>query len=147
MIMIKTLSGLFALLALLAGCASVSIGPQAGGPVPAIVGAPGKAVVYIVRTRPDASYLTGTLVVDDQIVGSTHAGTYMRLEFAPGRHRIAGYGQDTGAIALDVQADRLYFVQHSVTGSWRAQSPHSFFTVLTESRGRAAMAGTVNAAG
>lgn len=143
----KTLLGLLAALALFAGCASVSTAPQAGGATPAIVGAQGKAVVYIVRTRPDTSYLTGTLVVDDQVVGSTHAGTYMRLELSPGRHRISGYGQDNGAITLDVQADRIYFVQHSVSGSWRAQSPHSFFTVLTEQRGRAAMAGTVNAAG
>jgi hypothetical protein len=146
MIMTKFLFGLFAVLALL-GCASMSTGPQAGGPAPQIVSTPGKAVVYIVRTRPDTSYLTGTLVVDERVVGSTYAGTYMRLELTPGRHRISGYGQDSGAITIDVQSDQIYFVQHSVSGSWRAQSPHSFFTVLSEARGRAALVGTVNAAG
>ena len=145
--MSKILLALFAALALFAGCTSLSVGPHAGGPTPQIVGAPGKAVLYIVRTRPDTSNLTGTLVVDGEVVGSTHAGTYMRLELSPGRHRISGYGHDNGAIALDLRPDSIYFVQHSVSGSWREQSPHSFFTVLTEQRGRAAMAGAVNAAG
>jgi hypothetical protein len=147
MIMTKSVFALLGLLALLAGCSTMSTGPQAGGPVPAIVGAPGKAVVYVVRTRPDMSYLSASLVVDDRMVGATHAGTYMRLELTPGRHRITGYGQDNGAINLDVQADQIYFVQHSVAGSWRSMNPWSFFTVITEPRGRAAMAGAVNAAG
>jgi hypothetical protein len=145
MIMTKTWLGLIAVLALLAGC--TSIGPQAGGSVPQVVSTPGQAVIYVVRTKPDTSYLTATLTLDGEIVGSTHAGTYMRLEVAPGRHRLSGYGHDNGAITLDVQADRIYFVQHSVSGSWRATSPHSFFTVINEARARAAMAGAINAAG
>jgi hypothetical protein len=71
----------------------------------------------------------------------------MRLEVAPGRHHISGYGHDNGAITLDVQADRIYFVQHTVSGSWRSTSPHSFFTVINEARARAAMAGAIDAAG
>jgi hypothetical protein len=144
--MLKTLIGIITTVAALAGCASMSTGPGTAG-VPAIQGAPGKAVIYLVRTRPDTSNLTGALTLDDQMIGATYAGTYLRLEVAPGRHRIAGYGQDTGAITLDTQADRIYFVQHSVAGSWRAQSPHSFFTVIDEARARAGMAGAVNAAG
>ena len=54
----------------------------------------GKAVIYVVRTRPDVSYLTAQLALDDDIIGVTHAGTYMRLEAAPGRHRISGTGQE-----------------------------------------------------
>ena len=146
--MTKTLLGLFAVLALMAGCTSMSTGYQAGGPVPQIESAPtGKAVIYVVRTRPDTSYLTAPLVLDDRIIGPTYAGTYMRLEVSPGRHRLTGYSDDNGSITLDVQADRIYFVQHSVSGSWRATSPHSFFTMMNEARARAAMAGAVNAAG
>jgi hypothetical protein len=145
MIMTKIWLSLIAILALVAGC--TSIGPQAGGPVPQVAGTQGKAVIYLVRTKPDISYLPATLTLNGEIVGSTHAGTYMRLELAPGRHRLSGYGHDIGAITLDVQADRVYFVQHSVSGSARAPSPHSFFTVINEARARAAMAGAINAAG
>jgi hypothetical protein len=144
--MLKISLAIIATVAALAGCSSMSIGPGTGA-APAIQGTPGKAVIYLVRTRPDTSNLTGSLTLDDQMIGSTYAGTYLRLEVTPGRHRIAGYGQDTGAITLDTQADRIYFVQHSVSGSWRAPSPHSFFTIIDEARARARMAGAVNAAG
>jgi hypothetical protein len=137
--MFKSSIGLVALLALLAGCTQMGPTPAATQAVN-IQSTPGMAVVYLVRTRPDISYLTAPIVVDEKYVGPTYAGTYMRLELAPGRHVISGYAQDNGAITLNVQADRVYFVQHSVSGSWRATSPHSFFTMMDESRARAAMA-------
>ena len=92
------------------------------------------------RTRPDLSYLPTTIKLNDQMIGSTYAGTYFRLEVQPGRHVLTGYGEDNGSITLDVQADRLYFVQHTVSGSWRATSPHSFFRIIPESEGRAVVA-------
>ena len=131
-------------IAALAGCASV---PPAPAVAPAVQAAPGKAVIYVVRTRPDTSYLTAPLTLDGQPIGATFAGTHMRLEVAPGQHRIAGYGHDMGAINLNVAADRVYFVQHSVAGSWRATSPSSFFTVLDDSRGRAALSRAAQPAG
>jgi hypothetical protein len=142
--MFKTWIGIIAALTALAACAPMSPAPGAGA-APAIQSSAGKGVIYLVRTRPDTSYLTGAITLDGDMIGATYAGTYMRLEVAPGRHRIGGYGQDTGAITLDVQPDRVYFVQHSVAGSWRAQSPHSFFTVIDERRARAAMAGASRA--
>jgi hypothetical protein len=124
----------------------MSTTPQ-GGAGPRVEGTPGKAVIYLIRTRPDVSYLTAALSLDDKMIGATHAGTYMRLEVTPGRHRIEGYGQDNGAINLDVQADRIYFIQHTVSGSWRETNPKSFFRVMDEARARAALVGAVNAAG
>jgi hypothetical protein len=142
--MLKTWIGIITAVMALAACAPMA--PSAGSAAaPAIQGTPGKAVIYLVRTRPDTSDLTGALTLDGQMIGPTYTGTYLRLEVTPGRHRIAGYAQDTGAITLDTQADRIYFVQHSVSGSWRAQSPHSFFTVLDAARARAAMARAVPA--
>ena len=147
--MLKTLIGFLAaplLFLALSACAPMAPAPSsAGAPAAAIQGTPGKAVIYLVRTRPDTSYLTGAVTLDGDMLGATFAGTYMRLEVAPGRHRLAGYGQDTGAITLNVQSDRIYFVQHSVSGSWKAQSPHSFFTLIDENRARAAMAGASRA--
>jgi hypothetical protein len=133
----KTLVVIALAVAALAGCAPMAQ-QHAGQPV-AIQGTPGKAVVYLVRTWPDASYLTAPLTLDDRPIGATYAGTYMRLELAPGRHRLSGYGSDGGAITLDVQPDRIYFVQHTVIGSWRTPNPESFFSMMDEGRARAAL--------
>jgi hypothetical protein len=128
------------LLALLSfACAPLPLTPQ-DVQAKRIESTPGKAVIYVVRTRPDLSYLPSTITLDDQMLGTTHAGTYFRVEVQPGRHQLAGYGQDTGAITLDVQADRIYFVQQTVAGSWRTPSPHSFFRIISENEGRATVA-------
>src|SRR4051794_20819880 len=95
-------------LALISGCTQFGPSPAASEAV-RIENTPGMAVVYLVRTRPDLSYLTAPIVVDEKFVGPTYAGTYIRLELAPGQHVISGYAQDNGAITLNVQADRVYF--------------------------------------
>jgi hypothetical protein len=137
--MLKTWIGILSAIALLSGCAQMGPSPAENQSV-RIEGTPGRAVVYIVRTYPDLSYLTTPVVVADRMVGATHAGTYIRVELPPGRHVISGYAQDNGAMTLDVQADRVYFVRQTVSGSWRATNPHSFFSVIDEARARAAMA-------
>lgn len=135
--MSKMLTALLLFVATLAGCAPLAPTAQAVK----VEGTPGMAVIYLVRTDPDLSYLTAPVTLDDRLIGSTHAGTYYRLEVPAGRHRLSGYAGDNGALTLDVQADRIYFVQHTVSGSWRVTSPHSFFRVIDENRGRAALAG------
>lgn len=97
---------------------------------------PGKAVVFLVRTLPDIGELPATLWLDDAVIGSTHPGTYFRWELAPGAHRINGYGVDTGSIRLDLQPGRVYFIRHSVVGTFRAPSPHSVFQILNDAQGR-----------
>lgn len=139
--MLKTWLGILASLVLFAACAPMGLSPRSPTAAPQVQGTPGKAVIYVVRSRPDLSYLTATLTLDDQLIGSTHAGTYMRLEVSPGRHRLSGFAQDNGAITLDVQSDRVYFVQHTVSGSWRATNPHSFFRVIDENTARGVMRG------
>jgi len=107
----------------------------------AIDKSPGKAVIYVVRSNPDLGPLPSQIKLNDQLVGSTHPGTYYRLEVPAGRHRLSGYGQDSGAMTIDVQADRVYFVQQKVSGTFRSPTPHSFFSVIDEAQGRAAMTG------
>jgi hypothetical protein len=143
MTMLKTWIGILATLMLLGACAEMST--YSSVPPVAIQSTPGKAVIYVVRTRPDVSYLTAQVALDGDPIGATHAGTYMRLEVTPGRHRLSGYGEDNGAIALDVQADRIYFVRHTVAGSWRATNPQSFFQLIDEQRARAALNGAQKA--
>jgi hypothetical protein len=146
MIMLRIWSAILIAIATLSACAPMQTTPYSAGP-PRIESVPGKAVVYVVRTRPDLSYLSAPLELDGQLIGASYAGTYFRLELAPGRHRLSGYAQDNGAITLDVQPDRVYYVQHTVSGSWRATSPHSFFSMMNEARARAALARAVPAAG
>src|SRR5690349_8351896 len=69
---------------------------------------PGKAVVYVVRGYPDLSPDTGTLTLDDNMMGSTHPGTFFRWVMEPGRHQIRGYAGDNGGIVIDVLPDRVY---------------------------------------
>ena len=136
--MLRIWTGILALVALLSACAPLAVRETQAV---RIEGTPGMAVIYLVRTSPDISYLTATVVLDDRLVGPTYAGTYYRLEVPGGRHRLSGFAQDSGALNVDVQADRIYFIQHSVTGSWRSTNPFSFFKLIDETRGRAAMAG------
>jgi len=135
--MFKTWIGILAALALTAACAPLpTYAPQDAR----IEGTPGKAVIYLVRSRPDLGPLPAQVVINDNLIGSTHPGTYYRLEVPAGRQRITGYTQDTGAITLDTQAGGVYFVQHRVSGTWRSPTPHSFFSVINEAQARAVMA-------
>lgn len=88
--------------------------------------APGKAVIYLVRDNPDFSYDGTTLMLDDNMAGTTYPGTYFRWEVAPGMHRIAGFAGDAGAINLRVEPNALYFVQQSVSRAFHVAAQSSF---------------------
>ena len=138
--MLKTWMGILAAGAFLAGCAGFGPSPQDAQAV-RIENTPGVAVIYLVRTNPDLSYVPATVTLDDRLVGTTYAGTHYRLEVPAGRHRLSGYGRDNGGITLDVQADRVYFVHQTVAGTWRSPSSlSSFFRLVDEQRGRALIA-------
>jgi hypothetical protein len=99
---------------------------------------PGKAVIYLVREYPDLSPDTGTVTLDDNMMGSTHPGTFFRWVVEPGRHRIRGYAGDNGGMLIDVLPDRVYYVQHSY---WRgfAGFGQSYFRLIPEPYGRSAV--------
>ena len=143
--MLKTWTSLLALFALLTGCASMSPSARETQAV-RIEGTPGMGVIYVIRTNPDLSYVPAQIALDDRLLGTTHAGTYFRVEVPPGRHRISGYGVDGGTITLDVQANRIYFVHQTVAGNWRSPtSLSSFYRLIDEQRARAAMVGASRA--
>src|SRR5205085_12524377 len=72
---------------------------------------PGKAVIYLVRDRPDISREAATVMLDDNMMGTTYPGTYFRWVVQPGRHQIRGFAGDAGSITIDVAPDRMYFLQ------------------------------------
>jgi hypothetical protein len=96
---------------------------------------PGKAVIYLVREYPDISRDAGTVMLDDNMMGSTYPGTYMRWVVEPGRHEIRGFAGDAGTITIEVAPDRMYFVQHSYTRGFTGFG-QSFFRPVPEPYGR-----------
>jgi hypothetical protein len=99
---------------------------------------PGKAVIYVVRDLPDLTREAATVMLDDNMMGSTYPGTYFRWVVEPGRHQIRGFAGDAGAMTLDVAPDRLYFVQQSYTRGLSGFG-HSFFQPVPEPYGRGAV--------
>lgn len=130
--------GSLALFALLTACVQLPPTPQ-DIQAKRFESAPGKAVVYLVRTNPDLGDVPATVMLNYDMMGATYMGTYFRWELPPGRHRIAGYASDHGTITVDVQPDRMYFVQQVVRGGGRAATAHSTFHVMDERQGRAAV--------
>jgi len=121
---------------MLAGCATREPGPQEirSKKFEAI---PDKAVVYIYRDRLDFSRAPVSLMLDGQGLGSIYAGTYYRLELAPGGHRIAGFAGDAGVFEFAAAPGRLYFLKHSVTRI--TGFDQSFFFPVGEEQGRNAV--------
>ncbi len=125
-------------LALLAACVQLPLTPD-DIQAKRFESAPGEAVLYLVRTNPDLGNLPATVTLNHQMMGASYIGTYFRWELPPGRHRIAGYASDNGDITVDVQTDRMYFVQQVVRGGGRLRTPHLNFRVIDEHLGRAAV--------
>jgi hypothetical protein len=99
---------------------------------------PGKAVIYLVRDRPDLSLDGGAVMLGDNLMGSTYPGTYFRWVVEPGRHQIRGFAGDSGSLSVDVASDRVYFVQHSYSRGFTGFG-QSFFRPVADTYGRSAV--------
>ena len=119
---------------LLAGCAPLPLTPQ-DIQAKKFESVPGKAAIYIVRANMDSREL-GTLLLDDTGALTTYHNTYHRWEVAPGKHRIAGFGQQSAAITLETEPGKLYFVEHTVLGSPRTGAAFTYLNRIDEQRGR-----------
>jgi hypothetical protein len=100
--------------------------------------APGKAVIYLVRELPDISREVSTVMLDDNMMGSTYPGTFFRWVVEPGRHQIRGFAGDAGAMVIDALPDRIYYVQQSYTRGFTGFG-QSFFRLIPEPYGRGAV--------
>ena len=99
---------------------------------------PGMAVIYLVRDRPDISREAASVMLDDNMMGTTYPGTYFRWVVPPGRHQIRGFAGDAGSMTIDVAADRMYFLQQSYTRGFTGFG-QSFFRPIPEPYGRGAV--------
>lgn len=126
---------LFALV--LAGCAPLPPSPQ-DIEAKRFEQVPGKAVIYLFRDYQDFTDEVSTVMLDDQMMGSTYPGTYFRWVVEPGRHQIRGYAGDAGAFTMDAAPDRMYFMQQAVSRLFHGFA-QSFFRPVPETYGRAAV--------
>lgn len=117
----------------LAGCAPLPPSPQ-DLEAKRFESAPGKAVIYLVRDYPDISREAASVMLDDNLMGSTYPGTYFRWVVEPGRHQIRGFAGDSGAITLDVGPGAIYYVQQSFNRGFGFGQ--SFFRPIPEPFGR-----------
>jgi hypothetical protein len=85
---------------------------------------PDRAVIYLARHPLDRDYVA-SVTLDDQMIGSTYRGTYMRIEVPAGPHQIQGFAGDSGSIKFDTAPGQIYFVQQ-VTHGLRGFAGSSF---------------------
>ncbi len=99
---------------------------------------PDKSVIYLARHAVEPTFVA-TIALDDQMIGSTYRGTYIRIEIPPGSHQLRGIAGDSGSIKLDTEAGKIYFVQHSAYG--HRSFARSTFDLVDAAYGRALVMG------
>ncbi len=100
---------------------------------------PDKAVVYVVR-QPMDSIVAGGLMLDNGEQVTTLGGTYYRWEVTPGAHRIVGTPPSSASISFNAEPGKIYFLRHTVIGTWRAGPQLASLTAIGEAEGRALVA-------
>lgn len=124
----------------IAGCAQIPLSPQeiADRKMETV---PGRAVVYIVQD-PYSTYNYGAgLTFDDGTEITTWPGTFYRWVTTPGVHTITNTeGNLNARITLQVEAGKIYFVQHWVTGL-RGSTTDTRLSLISATVGRALVTG------
>jgi len=101
-------------LLLLAGCAQLPP-PSGDAEAKRFETIADRAVIYVVRHPLDRRFVA-TIQLDDQMLGSTYHGTFMRLVVPGGQYLISGYGVDSGQVRLNTAPGNIYYVSQSTWG-------------------------------
>jgi hypothetical protein len=99
---------------------------------------PDRAVIYLARDALEPSFVA-PVMLDDQMIGSTYRGTYMRIEVPAGTHVIRGMAGDSGSIKITVAAGQIYYLQHRAYGYRSFVS--SSFSPVNPDQGRSLVMG------
>jgi hypothetical protein len=120
---------------LLAACANGTLAqPDAkADPFRAV---PGKSVIFLVRSDPDAYQRKAEMHLDDGKPVAMYPGTYIRWVVLPGAHQIQGAAPDTALMKLRTEAGKVYYIQQDVGG---ITAPMSTLQRMSERDGRAAV--------
>jgi len=76
---------------------------------------PDRAVIYLVRNQVEREFVA-SIMLNDQPIGATYKGTYIRMVLPAGTHRIAGMAGDGGSIRVQTEQGKIYFVDQRTMG-------------------------------
>jgi hypothetical protein len=103
--------GLFGLVSLLTGCASVS--KQATNIYP--VAKPDEGLVYFYREKKMMGMVVSYNVREgEKIIGAIANGTYFFVYAEPGKHTYTASTEEESARTLDVEAGKIYYIEAGV---------------------------------
>lgn len=97
--------------------------------------APGKALVYFVRTQVAGAAISVQLVADRKALGWTRSKTFVVFEGDPGKHEFASISEGGALLDADLLPDRIYYVQVAIhMGALRARSHFEVIRPGSEAR-------------
>jgi hypothetical protein len=86
---------------------------------------PDRAVIYLVR-HPLDSIVPTSILLDDEMIGSTYKGTYIRMVVPAGPYRIAGMAGDSASIRVQAERGQLYFINQRTWETRRSLGGSAF---------------------
>lgn len=107
----------FAVIALLAGCASVPMAPQSEDAALKAFAPPSgeNAGLYIYRNSFVGQALKKNVYVDGEFLGESANKVYFHKEVAPGKHTISTESEfSDNALAIEVKAGVNYFIRQYI---------------------------------
>lgn len=97
--------------------------------------APGKALVYFVRTQVLGGAISVQLVADKKPLGWTRSHTFVVYEGDPGKHEFASISEGGALLDADLLPNRIYYVQVAIhMGALRARSHFEVIRPGSEAR-------------
>ena len=98
--------GVITVAAILAsGCASVQMAaPEKDAAAKTFAVKPGKANIYVYRNETMGAAVKMPVVLDGRMVGDTASKTYMKLEVAPGEHRVISKTENDALLSVNAVA-------------------------------------------
>jgi uncharacterized protein DUF2846 len=76
--------------------------------------APGKALIYLVRTQKLGFAVKVKIYADGKLAGLIMSKTYIAVEVDPGKHEFIAAAENAGFLEAEVAADKIYFVQVAI---------------------------------
>lgn len=74
-----------------------------------------RAVIYVTRSALERDFVA-PIMLNDEMMGATYRGTYMRFVVPAGKYRIAGFAGDSGRIDVQAQPGQIYFINQTTHG-------------------------------
>lgn len=74
-----------------------------------------RAVIYVTRNALERNFVA-PIMLNDEMMGSTYRGTYIRMVVPGGKYRVAGFSGDSGRIDIQTEPGRVYFINQTTHG-------------------------------